>query len=1097
MRDKKLNMIKLDSQCRNEMYVAICHSICKYRKMSSVTNSATAGPNADTLERVTSERAVQAKTAGNSSMPGNVLRKLPTSWSSTLSLPKSSFPARPIVADRAEYLKRCSDDLYAWQRAERSNETTFTLHDGPPYANGELHVGHALNKILKDITCRFQLSQGRRVDWVPGWDCHGLPIEQKALQQGGEDLWQTEGQTLSPLKVRDLARTLAASAVENQKASFQKWGIMADWENAWKTMDKGFELKQLEVFKKFVGKGLISRRFKPVWWSPSSRTALAESELEYKEDHVSVSAFVKFPLVNIPSLASADLGEISAVIWTTTPWTVPANKAIGVHSDLEYCVAASQHHGNLLIASSRVEAIQKACKESLSVVATMRGDDLVNATYQDILFVPETRRFLHAEFVSADSGSGLVHLAPGHGKDDYQLCLEHKISATTPVDDGGCFTRLAFPREPSLLEGKPVLEDGNEAVLNLLYYHNLSISKQRFKHKYPYDWRSKQPVITRATSQWFADVEAVQWNALRSLEGVQFVPETGKERLSSFIRNRSEWCISRQRAWGVPIPVLYNRATGDSLMTEESISHIIDTIQARGIDAWWADAQDHPVWTPSALRSQDGKSLFVRGKDTMDVWFDSGTSWTQAAEDRSELVAPQVNVYLEGSDQHRGWFQSSLLTYIASQESRDTQSSSLCAPFRTLITHGFTMDDKGLKMSKSIGNVVSPKEIMDGTLLPPLKKKSKNAPVANGGVSKPIYDAMGPDALRLWIASSDFTKDVSLGQTVLKAINGCLSKYRVTFKLLLGLLQDYQPISLQVAFDQLGINHQIVLMQLRQTRDNVIHHNSNFEYNKALHEINNFVNTSLSALYIETIKDAMYADKSSPLIDRPRAQAQYTLLQIFRALQDMLAPVTPLLVEEVWDYTPETIKMVSIHPLRRIFKPCADNVEAEEDLWHNERFRDIDLPVLMRINDVIKGLQEQVRSEKKMGSSLQSFVVLQLHASATNSAAFQVLQRQQSQLATLFVVSKVSLCVDDLPGAVRLSQWRQEGIITISGHEVKVHVYAPINEKCVRCWQYAAPVDKKAEEALCSRCEDVIVALQGERPELFAEHSEQVVGAGA
>ena len=926
------------------------------------------------------------------------------------------------------------------------------------------------------------------MDWVPGWDCHGLPIEQKALQQGGKDIWQTEGQTLSPLKVRGLARTLAANAVEAQKASFRKWGIMADWENAWKTMDKEFELKQLEVFKNFVSRGLISRRFKPVWWSPSSRTALAESELEYREDHVSHSAFVKFPILNIPTLTPAKFGNISAVIWTTTPWTLPANKAIGVHSRLEYCVAASQRHGNLLIASSRLEAVQKACKEGLNVVATVRGADLVDATYQDILFNPETRSFLHADFVSADSGSGLVHLAPGHGKDDYQLCLEHNISATAPVDDSGCFTGLAFPREPNLLEGKPVLGEGNEAVLNLLHKHHLSLSNQRFKHKYPYDWRSKQPVITRATSQWFADVGAVQKNALRSLEDVRFVPETGKERLLSFIRNRSEWCISRQRAWGVPIPVLYRRATGDSLMTEESISHIIDTIQARGIDAWWTDAEDDPAWMPSALQSLDGKFPFIRGRDTMDVWFDSGTSWTQAVGNESESVAPRVDVYLEGTDQHRGWFQSSLLTYIATQEGRKTQSPTPSAPFRTLITHGFTMDDKGLKMSKSIGNVVSPDQIMEGTLLPPLKRRGKNAPVADGRLWDTMYDAMGPDALRLWIASSDFTKDVSLGQTVLKGINGTLSKYRVTFKLLLGLLQDYKPATLWIPFNQLAINHQIVLMQLRKTRDLVVAHNRNFEYNKAMQEINNFVNTSLSALYIETIKDTMYADISSSFIDRARAQAQYTLSQIFWVLQDMLAPVTPLLIEEVWDYTPEAIKSVYTHPLQRIVKLPTEDAEADEALWQNEPFYNTDLPILLQINDIIKSLQEKVRSEKKMGSSLQSSVLLQLDATALKSTAFKVLHRHRDELATLFVVSRVSLCIDNQPENVRNSKWSHEKKIAVSGQEVRVYIYAPIDAKCVRCWRYAAPADSKAEEALCSRCEDVFEALQEERPELFTEY---------
>ena len=1022
-------------------------------------------------------------------MPGNGLRKFPISWSSTLYLPRSAFPARPIVADRAKYVKRCSDDLYAWQRNERPSHDTFTLHDGPPYANGDLHVGHALNKILKDITCRSQLSQGRRVDYIPGWDCHGLPIEQKALQQGDQNLWNTEGQTPSPIKIRELARSLAADTVEKQKASFKKWGVMADWDNAWKTMAKGFEIKQLEVFKKWVKQGLVYRRYKPVYWSPSSRTALAESELEYKDDHISTSAFIKFPVVTSSNSSLLGFGAISAVIWTTTPWTLPANRAIGVHKDLDYAVVTSQRHGNLLVASSRLGAVEKACKEDLPIVAKMKGTHLDGTIYEDTLFSPERRRFLLADFVTADSGSGLVHLAPGHGKEDYGLCLQYQIPAIAPVDDHGCFTRSALRNEPSLLEGKSVLGEGNDAVLALLQEHSLSIGARQFKHKYPYDWRSKQPVITRATSQWFADVGAVQKDALASLKEVRFIPETGRERLSSFVRNRSEWCISRQRAWGVPIPALYHRETGGPLMTDGSISHVTEIIRNRGINAWWTDAEDDAVWTPSAYRHRDGSSPYRRGKDTMDVWFDSGTSWTQAIKRDSEEAAPQVDIYLEGTDQHRGWFQSSLLTYVASQGDQASLRENKKAPFRTLITHGFTMDDKGQKMSKSIGNVVSPDQIMEGTLLPPLKRKGKNASARASAVTKASYDGMGPDALRLWVASSDFTKDVSLGQTVLKAINGSLSKYRVTFRLLLGMLQDYKPISLDIPFHKLGLNHQIVLMHLRQVRENVISHNKNFEYNKSVQEINNFINISLSAIYIETTKDTMYADLPSYDIRLAKAQAQYTFLHIVRVLQDMLTPITPIMIEEIWDYTPENIRNLSAHPLQRIVRPLADSANSEEGLWQNEQLQNRHLTILRQVDNMVKTLQEAVRSEKKMGSSLQSFVILQVGEDAKESTVSLILERYHEQLATLFVVSRVSLLIGDLPEIVKQAEWKRESKITVDGHIVRVHVYAPSDAKCVRCWRYAAPAESEPEEALCARCKDVIMELQNERPELFVEAS--------
>ena len=1053
------------------------------------------GPVADRLDMPGDSRNTRSDI--NRSMPGNVLRKLPISWSSTLSLPKSSFPARPIVADRKLYLDRCSKDLYVWQQAHRSENHTFTLHDGPPYANGDLHVGHALNKILKDITCRYQLSQGKRINYVPGWDCHGLPIEQKALQQGAKALKSTKGHMRDPVEVRLLARALAANAVKMQQRSFQKWGIMADWDNAWTTMDKDYELRQLEIFKRFVQRGLIYRRFKPVWWSPSSRTALAESELEYKDDHVSNSAFVTFSSVDVSEIARSGLEEVSAVIWTTTPWTLPANKAIGVHSTVDYVVVSTRRRGNLLVAASRLDTLRDVCKEELPILIHLKGADIVGGTYQDRVLNPETRPFLHADFVSADSGSGLVHLAPGHGQDDYQLCLQHQISAAAPVDGDGCFTSNAFVREPKMLEGMAVLDKGNEAVLDLLAKHDLLLSRQRYKHKYPYDWRSKQPVITRATSQWFADVGAIQEEALRSLEKVRFIPHAGKERLTSFLCNRKEWCISRQRAWGVPIPALYNQGSGEIVMTEDSIDHIVNTIRSRGIDAWWTDVDDDPAWTPPGLRQTDGTSQFRRENDTMDVWFDSGTSWTQMKSNIVDHGIPTADLYLEGSDQHRGWFQSSLLTSIADQGEGPNSGHELKAPFETLVTHGFIVDSKGQKMSKSVGNVVSPDEIMEGTLLPPLKrKKRQDGQLAKTGASSVAYDAMGPDALRLWVASSDFTKDVSLSETVLKAINGTLAKYRVTFKLLLGMLQDFVPAPLQMPFSQLGMNHQLILTHLRRTEERVHRYYNKFEYNKVTQEINNFVNADLSAMYIETVKDTIYADTDVQLLNGPKAQALYTMEKVFTVLQRMLGAITPVLVEEVWNYTPEVIQKANGHPQRNIVDTPLVSQNVSEESWRNEMLEQ-DLPMLSQLNDSVKALQEALRSEKKMGSSLQSFVLLQTDKEMEDNPYVEVLQRWKDHLATFLVVSKISICRGGLPDDVANSQWRRETSISVGGHSIKIHVYAPSGAKCVRCWRYSAPLGVKPEQALCGRCEAVLKTLERDKPELFEEHPRNPVAVVA
>ena len=1033
---------------------------------------------------------------------------LPKSWSSTLLLPKSAFPPRPLPAHRPKYLKRCTDELYASQKSRVQNSSVFVLHDGPPYANGDLHVGHALNKVLKDIINRFQLSQGKIIKYVPGWDCHGLPIELKALEEQKKASKNSETRQLGAIAIRHVARDLALKTVKLQKEQFRRWGIMADWENAWKTMDVDYELRQLDVFSEMVSRGLIYRRFKPVYWSPSSATALAEAELEYKDDHVSWSAFVRFPLASWPQFIATRVGleadKVNVVVWTTTPWTLPANKAVAVNINLEYTIVTSATYGNLLVAISRVDEVEKICKETLSRNDSIHfnGAELVGASYRNPLLGFESSTFpiLQADFVSADSGSGLVHLAPGHGMDDYKLCLQHNISPYAPLDDFGKFTEFALPTKPDLLVGKPVLDEGNKAVLDHLAELGLLVGRHKFKHKYPYDWRSKQPVIIRATEQWFADVGEIRAAALNSLQAVSFIPKSGKERLQSFVNNRSEWCISRQRAWGVPIPALYHGKTGKAILTKASISHIISIIKARGFDAWWSDSEFDPVWTPTELREQDGETLYRRGKDTMDVWFDSGTSWTQmenlvgrkpsdTVEDGAAALFPAANVYLEGSDQHRGWFQSSLLTYIARQNDL-TAHTQAHAPFQRLITHGFTLDQAGRKMSKSIGNVISPNEIMDGTLLPPLKRnKSKNVPAAKKQV---MYDAMGPDALRLWVASSDYSKDVIIGQPVLKDVSNSLLKFRVTFKLLLGLLDDYEP-SKCLTFDQLGFIDQLALMHLREADLEVRKFYQEYEFYKAVNAIKKYINIDLSAFYFESIKDIVYAEAAG---SKARLAAQSTLVHILNGILCMLSPITPLLVEEVWDYTPDRIKTRLAHPFERQWVEWAASEGAVGYLhpaWRNDQLAS-DAPYLSAANVGIKGAQEVARSLGKMGSSLQSFVLLQLGDtdSSVERRMADVFRRYNGKMEALFVTSKVEICTGPLPTHVLHAEWWQSRKFQIDSETAVAHVYAPQKVKCIRCWKYAAPPSAAAEVALCSRCEVVVDGLSKGYPELFKDSMDSV-----
>jgi isoleucyl-tRNA synthetase len=704
------------------------------------------------------------------------------------------------------------------------------------------------------------------VQFVPGWDCHGLPIEIKALELQRE---KNDGKdTLDAISVRRAARKLATRTVKEQKKSFREWAIMADWDNAWTTMDKDFEMKQLGVFQEMAKKGIIFRRYKPVYWSPSSRTALAEAELEYKDDHESTAAYIRYPVTTLPDVLKnrgIDVGKLSAVIWTTTPWTLPANRAIAIHPELDYAVIQSGTE-QLLIAKSRIEHVGNICSLDISAantIAQFKGSDLEGAAYTNILRDVDSpsQPIIFADFVSAESGTGLVHCAPGHGMEDYEVCLKQGISAFAPVNDGGYFTDAALPQDPAVLAGESVLENGSTKVLELLSGKVLAVHK--YKHKYPYDWRTKLPVIVRATEQWFADVGSIKGLALSSLKEVDFIPKTGRSRLESFVKGRSEWCISRQRAWGVPIPALYDQQ-GKAVLTDESVAHIITVIGERGSDAWWTDAEDDPVWVVPGLEGS-----YRRGKDTMDVWFDSGSSWTQ--------TQGQADVYSEGSDQHRGWFQSSLLTHISA-------SGKGVAPFKKLITHGFTLDQEGRKMSKSIGNVIAPHQIMDGSLLPPIKARGK----APGAVS---YDGLGTDALRLWVASSDYTRDVIIGQPVLKATNTSLLKYRTTIKMLLGSMHED---SVDLPLSTLD---KIALVQLDKAMVGVHEAWQTYEFHKAVSIINRWVNIDLSSFYLEGIKDRLYCGDGGGVL--------YHALQGFLK---MLAPVTPMLVEEAWDHRPQWMK---------------------------------------------------------------------------------------------------------------------------------------------------------------------------------------------
>ena len=798
-------------------------------------------------------------------------------------------------------------------------------------------------------------------------------------------------------------------------------------------------------------------------------------------------------------------GEINVVVWTTTPWTLPANKAIAVHKDMEYClVQDAGKNGELtLVAASRVAEYEQVLERELQItVAGLRGSDIAGQLHYENPFQKANglQPVVHADFVTDSSGTGLVHMAPGHGMDDYQVCGALNIPAFAPVDDAGAFTKDAFPEQPNVLEGLLVSDDkktGSNAVCDHLEKLDFLRAKQNFRHKYPIDWRTKQPVITRATEQWFADVEDLKVASMKAITDVKFMPDTGRSRLESFIQGRSQWCISRQRAWGVPIPALY-RVEGDTLhatMDSETIEHIVNVIKERGIDAWWTDASDDPAWKPAHL-----EGTYVRGRDTMDVWFDSGSSWKLLPPFKDQPVA---DVYLEGTDQHRGWFQSSLLTYVATQPYTDL---TVRAPYKTLITHGFTLDAEGRKMSKSLGNVISPSQIMSGELLPPIKRKKqkgKNAKQEQNVNAAPAYDAMGSDALRLWVASSDYMRDVTIGQPVLMSVNQALHKYRVTFKWLLGVFSLPSCSPNFTSFNALDTNphhsyeltDRLAIYRLSQVSAEVHAYFAKYEFFKGVNTINKYISNDLSAFYFETLKDRIYTG------DKKDCETLQRILGlIFCELLQMLSPICPLLVEEVWDHLPTPLKENSIHPARATWQPLRASTNPSDG---SADFTPIN-ETMTTLSSAIKLAQERLRADKKIGSSLESAVTVYLeYSSALNlSTGFRDMMHPykhevtyddlQTQLAGLLVVSEVHVRVPastqlndvgldlefDQEGHAEAWAWSAEERVQDAGwlEGARVVVHPPSHEKCPRCWRFV----RQEKEDLCKRCDDVVKAEVGE-----------------
>lgn len=949
-------------------------------------------------------------------------------YKDTVNLPKTNFDMRANAVKREPEIQKFWEENKIYERLSQNNPgDLFILHDGPPYANGSLHLGHALNKILKDIINRYQLLRGRKVHYVPGWDCHGLPIELKVLQ----NMKPAERQNLTPLQLRQKAKEFALSTIDEQRESFKRYGIWGDWEHPYLTMKPQYEAAQISVFGQMVLKGYIYRGLKPVHWSPSSKTALAEAELEYPEGHTSRSIYAAFPMTALSEAVKPVLGEflpqLGVAIWTTTPWTIPGNLAVALNPSLNYAVVevSSPVEGvsfkYLIVAADLVERLSEVLGTQLTVKATVKGKDLEHSTYRHPLFDRESPIVIGGDYVTTDSGTGLVHTAPGHGQEDYIVGQRYGLPILAPVDDNGNFTE-----EAGQFAGLNVLGDGNQAVIDALTAAGSLLKEEPYQHKYPYDWRTKKPTIFRATEQWFASVEGFRDEALKAIASVKWIPAQGENRIRPMVAERSDWCISRQRSWGVPIPVFYDEETGEPLLNEETISHVQGIFAEKGSDAWW---ELSPLELLPEKYRNNGRS-YRKGTDTMDVWFDSGSSWAAVAEQRPELRYP-VDLYLEGSDQHRGWFQSSLLTSVAVND---------CAPYKTVLTHGFILDEQGRKQSKSLGNVVDPKIVIEGG------KNQKQEP------------GYGVDVLRLWVSSVDYTSDVPLGKNILKQLTDIRNKIRNTARFLLGNLHDFDPEKDAVPFEEMTQLDRYMLHRMTEVFKEVTEAFDSFQFFRFFQTVQNFCVVDLSNFYLDVAKDRLYISAPNSF----RRRSCQTVLKI--ALENLARAIAPVLchtAEDIWQFLPYKT------PYKSVFE--AGWVQLEEK-WQNPELAAL-WQQLRQLRTEVNKVLEEARVNKMIGSSLEAKVLLYVADEQLRSSvkALNASQNGIDELRYLFITSQVDLldspeAVQGLEYSLQSDTW-QIGVVNAEG------------QKCDRCWNYSTHVGEFAEHPLiCERC---VAALAG------------------
>ncbi|WP_440858341.1 isoleucine--tRNA ligase [Staphylococcus shinii] len=913
-------------------------------------------------------------------------------YKDTLLMPKTDFPMRGGLPNKEPKIQEEWDEKNIYQKVLDKNEgnPSYILHDGPPYANGSLHMGHALNKILKDIITRYKSMRGYYTPYVPGWDTHGLPIEQALTKKG------VKRKELSVAEFRKKCEAFALEQIENQKKDFKRLGIKGDFNDPYITLKPEYEAAQIRLFGEMADKGLIYKGKKPVYWSPSSESSLAEAEIEY-QDKRSPSIYVAFDVKDGKGIIDPDA---KFIIWTTTPWTLPSNVAITVHPDLtygQYNVNGQKYIIGKDLASDVVEALGWD-EDTLVLENEFTGKELEYVEAQHPFFERESL-VINGLHVTTDAGTGCVHTAPGHGEDDYIVGQKYNLPVISPVDDKGVFTD-----EAGQFEGM-FYDKANKEITDLLKENGALLHLEFITHSYPHDWRTKKPVIFRATPQWFASIDKVRQDILDAIDETQFKVDWGKTRIYNMIRDRGEWVISRQRVWGVPLPVFYAE-NGDIIMTSETVNHVADLFEANGSNIWFErDAKDLLPEGFTHPGSPNGE--FTKETDIMDVWFDSGSSHRGVLEERPELSYP-ADLYLEGSDQYRGWFNSSITTSVATRGQ---------SPYKMLLSHGFVMDGEGKKMSKSLGNVIVPDQIV--------KQK-------------------GADIARLWVSSVDYLADVRISDEILKQTSDVYRKIRNTLRFMLGNVNDYNPATDAIAEDNLLEVDKYLLNRLREFTANTLDHYDNYDYLDIFQEVQNFINVELSNFYLDYGKDILYIEERD---SHKRRSMQTVLYQIVVDMTKLLAPILVHTSEEVWSHIPH-LEEESVH-----LTNMPERVEVNRefvDRWNT----------FMKLRDDVNRALEVARNEKVIGKSLEAKVVI---GSNDNFDATSFLQ-QFADLQQLFITSQAEV-VDQVENGIPY----QYGDIRIE------HAHG---EKCERCWNYSESLGSVGElNNLCPRCQEVVKTL--------------------